>query len=380
MYARLTADGIVPDSTLWCHLITAAGTAGDADLAHQMYQHAVADTSELSAARARNSKGRFSTLHKPKGKGSRHHGQAAAAADSSTPRSDQYYLVNPLLQAYGQVGNLRKALKVYHEELLARDITPDEYTIVALLTAASRHVKQVTLAELEYIRGEWEKYGMCLNTQVGSAMINAYRRVLSCGGAASAARMLGSSDNDSGSDRDSDYPNSSTALLRHDAVQRVAQLSRSSLSGGGEHTARKARASNALATEPYRDPDLSDEAVALSRAEEVFQQLKAGKMASAASYTVLIAFYIEQGRLQAAHTLFKELETSGLVMEPVVFDVLARAAEDWGHADLATHFRHRSRLLMYQQAHPLQRAGPAKDVRLKRKKHTRQLPKLLVNV
>lgn len=132
IYKMMTSDGVTPDAEVWCQLITLAGRAGQTQLAIAYFNACLRSGCELNT-----------------------------------------HAYNALLIVLASVSDLDQTLLLYRQ-MLESGLTPDSYTFVAILSTMAR--TSSSMHAVEDVVLEMHRWGVGLNTQLGTALANAYRR------------------------------------------------------------------------------------------------------------------------------------------------------------------------------------------------------------
>jgi hypothetical protein len=336
LFENALEDNIQPDDKLYVHLITAAARAGDLPLARTIFQHRQRERAEAFADASSS--------------------RRSGGMQQGTPQPEQdgsLFVVNALLAAYAQVGDMQAAMRVYQRQLLGQQLVPDVYTFSSLLTCMARS-SGVTLDEVEAVRSWMQLYGVHLTAVTGTALVNAYRRVhtwgaprpgtvvqqLSAKAQQQQQRRQQQQQQQQQQDGEQAVQGSTTAAAGGHS-QEAAEDDTSSAGVEAQfevQTASPAVAAAARELQHARLPPFaaalleegSVEGFALARALGVFQQLLGGRRANAQAFTVMMAFYLECGCVEGFRELWQEAQDCGVVLTAEAFDVLARSSMEAG--------------------------------------------------
>eukprot|EP00798_Chlamydomonas_sp_ICE-L_P014785 gene14785-20835_t len=130
---QMEQDKVNPDPEVWCLLIINAARALRPDLALQYFEK---------------------------------------CKKGDWPPSQQIY--NALMTSFMKVDDLQKVLELYRA-MQEEGLAPDEYTFNAVISALS-HAGGTPLKVVEDMVGEMQRWGVKINTYLGTSLINAYRR------------------------------------------------------------------------------------------------------------------------------------------------------------------------------------------------------------
>ena len=393
VYENLQEDGVLPDDKLYCHLITAAGRAGDLALALNIYRQKLASCSVPSKAQRRKAAAPATTSRSSSGSrgakdagssgsnssraqdagsssgsssrakdagsrsgangssGSSSRGEDASsknvAKDSSSSSTSSIWreqmpieISNAVLSAYAHVGDGRGAMKFFQQQVLAKGLAPDSYSFSALLTAVARN-NGTPLSVVEQLRMWMEEWEVPVGVVIGTALINAYRRVRTWGGTTGGWEMTKGGKRAAGA-----VPGGGVRGL-----EGSAGLSGGAGEGGsscedvrhGEEEQRQQQGGTGGAdlqswVVKYVEEGLP-EGEALGRAVAVLRELQGAGVAKVLSYTVLMAFCLELGEGEGYKEVREEAEAAGVVLGEEAYDVLVRAAEEGGLMAVAGELR-----------------------------------------
>jgi pentatricopeptide repeat protein len=353
-------DGITLHPALYCTLLSAAGRSANLGLARHLYQH-MAVTLNLPPAAAVETTGLIPAVQE--GQQQQQHQlqqQLDAAptalvdggANSSSTDTDadgdapnMMALVNALLFAHAQVGALHGALAIYKQELLGRGLAPDAYTCTALLTAAARLASgSLSWAQVVQIVDVTHHFHIRLTTQLGTSLINAYRRVRTWApmqeeAFGDAGSLAESSSSSSGSS--SAGGRGSVAVTAAEAEHQQRQREAAAAWGAQQLAAIGARA--LVGVPPVV-------AASLHAARQVLSALQEYNLATSNSYVTMLCFLLEQGQIGAFKQLFGEMtEQHGIFPAEHGWEKLAYAAAEAGAGAMLEQLQERFQGQQQQQ-------------------------------
>jgi hypothetical protein len=371
VFDNMLEDEVTPHPALYCNFLTAAGRAGNLGFARYLYQH-MAVTLELPQSAPVQTRGLVPVLElEPQQLQLQQGGMAVAGFSSSSSRvqsaaglnetgddeeeydqdqPDMLSLVNALLTAHAQVGALAAAVAVYKQELLGRGLQPDGYTCTALLTAAARLGNaRLALSQVAEVVELTHHYGIMLSTQLGTALINAYRRVR-CWQPQQPQQQqqqqlgsAGGKHSGGGGRKRGSRGASRAAAAAEAAVSSINGSSSDSLVEAAEASEQQQQQEEVAAQAAWEQQQLAAMGVpqlpgvppvvcaALSAAEQVLEALQQYKLATSNSYVTMMCFLLEQGQVAAFKQLHARMtQQYGVAIDEQGWEKLAFAAAECG--------------------------------------------------
>jgi len=402
-------DDIIPHPALYCNFLTAAGRAGNLSFARYLYQH-MAVTLDLPPPSHVETVGLLPAAHQQQqqammafaasrpgsssslaGGSSRSRGSNSKDSNSSSREGagdsiDMLSLVNALLNAHAQVGALPGAKAIYRQELLGRGLQPDAYTCTALLTAAARLASgRLAWSQVIDIVQLTHHYGICLSTQLGTALINAYRRVRHWEvqqqqrqqqqqAAAGNRRGSGKGRRPRSSARSSEASSScdEAEATEQQQQQEVAQQ----VQAQPVHDAAWEQQQLAAIGAPQLPGVPAVVCASIHAAQQVLAALEDSKLATSNSYVTLMCFLLEQDQVNAFKQLFDRATAQrGIIIDEQGWEKLAHAAVECGAGQLvsglqqATLQRDTLQRQWQQQQHLQQQQQQQQRVRQQQQRH-----------
>lgn len=138
VYKQMMRDKVEPDAEVWAQLVSLAGRANRTDLAAAYFN--------------------------------------AAQASKSPPSSHIY---NAMLAAMSRGSKDVGQMMVVYQDMLSLSLVPDAYTYVPLFSALAKAGS--SLQDVDALAVEMRALGVQLNTQLGTALLNAYKHVPTMG-------------------------------------------------------------------------------------------------------------------------------------------------------------------------------------------------------
>lgn len=378
LFENMLEDGVTPDARLYCTFLNAAGKAGNLGLARYLYQHMLLsldlDTpqqQQQQRRRRKNSKhgmsdqrtsiNSSSTVADPTSRvDSTPAGSLAALVESGDDGSDSedtgqpnmLQLVNALLFAHAQVGALQGALAVYRQELLGRALHPDAYTCTALLTAAARSAG-ASWSDVQDVVATMKQYDIKLTTQLGTALINAYRRVKGWHRPAvcSSRGEQQQQQQQQGATRDSKPGKTRAAADESSSIrsdEAVLQLTT-------QQDQQQLLAATGAPALPNVEPVV---AAALHAARQVLLQLHQQQLATSNSYVTMLCFLLEQGQVGSFKQLYGVMVNGGVHPDEQGWEKLMYASGEFGMQDLLLQMRQEQELQQRRQGMAMRARPP----------------------
>jgi hypothetical protein len=371
LFENMLEDGVAADPPLYCNYINAAGRAGNLGLARYLYQHmmislnltagssrgAASISSSPASSMASSSSSEEEEEEEKTLQGTLQQEQqqqqqefpARYPYSSSTTAvaPNMLTMVNALLFAHAQVGAFQSALSVYQQELVGRGLQPDAYTCTALLTAASRVSNlQLSWEDVQQIVGLVQRYDIPLTTQLGTALINAYRRVRVWqrpqqqeAGSPSNSNMAqlqqkhkgrkgrrGSAATAAAAAVDAGQTEEVAAAAAAAAAEAAAQLAAQQEQEQEQQELQLLAAAGASPLRGVR-PVV---AASLHAARNVLRSLQDTKLATSNSYVMMLCFLLEQGQFGAFKQLYTAMERQEVQLDEQGWERLLIAAGECG--------------------------------------------------
>jgi hypothetical protein len=380
-------DEVTPHPALYCNFLTAAGRAGNLGFARYLYQH-MAVTLELPQPQAVHTCGLIPTAELQQQQQQQQQqamGTASSPTSSSNSRAvavddaedgfggegegdtsaepELLSLVNALLNAHAQVGAMQGAVAIYRQELLGRGLRPDGYTCTALLTAAARLVSaRLAWSQVADVVELTHHYGITLSTQLGTALINAYRRVRCwedqpqqqqqqgsvAAAAAASKRAAGGKGRKRGGRPEADVSGRTDAAVHGDVTSQQQQQQQQEdeirADAGWEQDQLAAIGAQQL---PGVSPPIC---AALHAAQQVLLALQQHKLATSNSYVTMMCFLLEQGQVSAFKRLYEQATGQFHIgIDEQGWEKLAYAAAESGAGGVVANLQQQTQQVLKSQ-------------------------------
>jgi pentatricopeptide repeat protein len=395
LFENMLEDGVAADPPLYCNYINAAGRAGNLGLARYLYQHMMLSLNLAAGSSSSNNSSPASsmatssskeeekehlqdTLQQQQQQQQRQQNQQqqnqqqqqqqqqrrqqnqqqllASSGSSATTAvaPNMLTMVNALLFAHAQLGAFQSALSVYQQELVGRGLQPDAYTCTALLTAAARVSNlQLSWDDVQQIVRLVRRYDIQLTTQLGTALINAYRRVRVWqrpqqqqqqqqqqeAGSSSNSNMAQLQQKHKGR-RGRRGPAAASAAAAVDASQTEEEAAAAAAEAAAQQAAQQEQDQEqqelqllaAAGASPLRGvrPVV---AASLHAARSVLRNLQDSKLATSNSYVMMLCFLLEQGQFGAFKQLYAAMQRQDVQPDDQGWERLLIAAGECGMQD-----------------------------------------------